>query len=250
MELNFLGNGSAFSKTHTNAYFYDKSNLFIIDLSMLNIEKAKTLVTNDTDNIFILLTHLHSDHASGIGLFAQWCYYIKNKKPCFVSDIKLKQDILDDMRATGVERKLFRIVSIDYKNTIWFDNNDDYTTKEEEEIKKLLSYHIIKIIPAKHVPNLYRKCFGFKLRTTDKIIVYTGDTATLNPFLPELTDADEFYCEMAYHYGIVHLLWSEQKDILIGLPKNLKIYLMHLDDEQEMEKAVKNTGIEIVKGAP
>lgn len=250
MELRFLGNGSAFSPTHTNAYFYYEDNLFFIDLSMYSVEKAKKLVTSDINNIFILLTHLHSDHASGIGLFAQWCYYMKGKVPYFVSDAKLKNDILEDMKATGVERHLFKILSIDDCSMVQFDKNDIYDDDAKTRIQKIISTHLIKTIPTKHVPNLYRKCFGFKLNTGNKIIVYTGDTATLNPYLSELSDADEFYCEMSFHYGVVHLLWSEQKDILLPLSENINVYLMHLDDEKAIEKAIKGTKIEIVKGAP
>ena len=73
--LKFLGNGSGFTEYHNNCYFIEDDNLIFIDLSMLNIQKALKVQKN-YDNVSILVTHMHDDHVSGIGLFAQYLFYV------------------------------------------------------------------------------------------------------------------------------------------------------------------------------
>ena len=245
MELHFFGNGSAFTPSHTNAWFRCGNDLFLVDLSMYNVEKAEKLVTEDIGRIFILLTHMHSDHASGIGLFAQWCHFRKNRVPFFAADAGIKRDILQDMRATGVERSFFRILAID-GGKVYFDRNDHYAAGEKNRIRDIVQSHVLKTIPTRHAPELDGKCFGFKLKTAKKTIVYTGDSGTLEPFLPELDDAEELYTEIAYSFGVIHLLWAEQKDRLIEISKNTDVYLMHMDDVQAIRNAVKGTDLKIV----
>ena len=47
--MNFLGNGSGFSSSHNNAYYVFHDELVLIDLSMLNIQKAlDSLLTGRT----------------------------------------------------------------------------------------------------------------------------------------------------------------------------------------------------------
>lgn len=74
MKLKFLGNGSGFSNSHTGAYFEKDEDIIFIDYSMLNILKMVELAKN-YGNVYVYMTHLHSDHSSGLGLFAQYMYY-------------------------------------------------------------------------------------------------------------------------------------------------------------------------------
>lgn len=245
MELRFLGTGSAFADTHNNAYFYKDDNLYIIDLSMLSFAKAKEKVINTVNRVYIFLTHLHSDHASGVGLMAQWLFYIKNKTPIIVLPEAISKDFLDDMEATGVERRLFKVVSISSKDNVsLLLNAEDQYDGDKADVLNDIRSTLIETIPTEHVPNLKGKCFGYKLHI-NKDIVYTGDTATLDNFIEKLNPDDEFYCEMSYYYGIVHLLWKECDNQLKKLSKTNDIYLMHLDDKDAMRKAISGTRIRL-----
>ena len=73
--LKFLGNGSGFTPYHNNCYFVEHDDLTFIDLSMLNIEKALD-IQSKYKNVSVLVTHMHDDHVSGIGLFAQYLFYV------------------------------------------------------------------------------------------------------------------------------------------------------------------------------
>lgn len=247
MELKFLGNGSAFADTHNNAYFIHNKNLYFIDLSMYNIKKAEKLVTNDINEIFIVISHMHSDHASGIGLFAQWCYFVKNKKPIFVCDTRIRSDLIEDMRATGVDRDLFKLISIHSDNNLFVFDALEIKRNEQIKLRNEIASCLLQIVPTKHAENLIGKCFGFVLRVNGKIIVYSGDTATLDPFINKLYNADEFYCEMSFIESPVHLYWNNAKKKLLEASQKCKIYLMHIDDFEAAEEVIKGTPFEIVK---
>jgi len=80
--LHFLGTGSGFSDSHNNAFWISKVKppgfdeeqcLFLIDLSLLNFCKVVKLIEeHNLRYVVILLTHLHPDHASGIGTLMNW----------------------------------------------------------------------------------------------------------------------------------------------------------------------------------
>ncbi|MBR2659593.1 hypothetical protein IKD60_02425 [Candidatus Saccharibacteria bacterium] len=86
--LQFLGTGSGFADTHNNAFWFAdvlfcadapstqsdcRQCLFLIDLSLLNFQKVVKLIEDSgVCYVVILLTHIHPDHASGIGTLMDW----------------------------------------------------------------------------------------------------------------------------------------------------------------------------------
>lgn len=80
MKLHFFGTGSGFAESHTNAYFFYGKDLVLIDMSMNHVRKAVSLAEEkNPENIFLLLTHLHPDHVSGVSMLCQFLYYTRNK---------------------------------------------------------------------------------------------------------------------------------------------------------------------------
>ena len=84
------------------------------------------------------------------------------------------------------------------------------------------------------------------LRIENRTAVYTGDTAELEPFEPYLESGSVLYTELSLYKTAVHLYY---KDILPELKKyaenGIEVYIMHLDDEKEMQKLISGTGIEL-----
>ena len=75
MKLHFLGRGAAFYPAfgNTNAYFTEDNDLFFLDFGESAFEKAVRLLDlKSYRNIYVLLTHLHADHA---GSLASLCSY-------------------------------------------------------------------------------------------------------------------------------------------------------------------------------
>ena len=72
-------------------------------------------------------------------------------------------------------------------------------------------------------------------------VLYTGDTCTLEPFLPYLRKGFLLYVDTSVHYGMVHLKLDCALPELIKLTKQgVKVYLMHLDDVESAEEIIKD----------
>lgn len=228
MLLKFLGNGSGFTTSHNNAYFEKDGNIYFIDLSMLNLEKALKLQPEKYDNIFIIITHMHEDHTTGIGLFIQHMFYTKQKKVFLIAPYKLQLDIAVDLvYIRGIDSEAFEVVTPD-------------------KMKERFGFEI-EAINTKHVPELIDKCFGYVFELQETRIVYTGDTCNLYDFKPYLTDGCEFYVDVSMNYGKVHLLFSDIKDELIKLSERMSVCLMHIDNMEKAKEAVEDNNLQIAQ---
>lgn len=226
--LKFLGNGSGFTDNHNNAYFEDNGNIYFIDLSMLNMYKALALHPENYNNIFIIITHMHDDHSTGLGLFIQHMFYTKNKKVYIVAPYNIQSDIATDLiNIRGIDLESFDIIL-------------------PENMKDRFGL-AIKSIKTTHAPELLNKCFGYVFELDNTKIVYTGDTNNLNDFKPFLDGKCEFYVDISMCYGKVHILFSDVKDELIALADIIDIYMMHIDNMEKAEEAIKNTMLHIAR---
>ena len=78
------------------------------------------------------------------------------------------------------------------------------------------------------------------MNINNKNIIYTGDTKTLEPFIPFLNDVDEFYIDVS-RYGGAHLKIDDIQEKLQNIANNnIKIFLMHLDDREYICKFLSN----------
>ena len=79
-------------------------------------------------------------------------------------------------------------------------------------------------------------------------VVYTGDTVTLEPFLPYIGADTELYTEIAAVRSGVHLYLDDNIQKLKELSAaGTKIALMHLDDERKISEAIEGTGITLAE---
>lgn len=225
MKLTFLGNESGFGVHHTNAHFYDDGNLVFIDLSMSNIEKAKKLISTVSKNIYIVITHMHDDHFSGVTLFSQFCFYVNGISPHIVVPEELMEDILTEFKIKGMGEGVAAICSLSEYSFPWMK----------------------KVIPTTHAPELDGKCFGYEFLVNGVKVVYTGDTNTLDDFMPFVKPGCEFYVDMSFDYGKVHLLWDDVKKQLRNISTTSDVYLMHVDNIDKAKDETKHSNIEVVK---
>ena len=216
MFLKFLGNGSGFARSHTGAYFSKGDNIIFIDCSMLNIFKMVDLQKNYS-NVYVMMTHLHSDHSSGLGLFTQYMYYVFKKKLNIIVPKQLFLDVKMLMEITGIDDDIFNLITPGE-----FDVNDV----------------VIKYIFTKHAPEIEGKCFGYQISVGNNNYVYTGDTCCLDDFKEYLHDCCELYIDVSANYGGVHLKYDDIKNELINL--KIPVFLMHLDDENLIREKILN----------
>lgn len=222
MKLNFLGRGSGFSditEGHTSSFFEtsDNNDLVVIDLPMSSFYRLKNFDLSKYNNIYVLITHTHGDHISGLGLFAQLTFFVFKKKIKIIapSDV-VKADLSTVLRIEGNDPNWYFLDTAEnFKHTyckIWF----------KTEIKTT------------HSPQLEDKCFGYILNIDGTNVIYTGDTSTLKPFKEYLVPDSELYVDTSVHYGQIHM---KLEDLFEENLDNIDVYLMHLDateDAQEM----------------
>ena len=109
MFLKFLGNGSAFSKTHTSSYFIYDEDIYFLDISMYNVDKAMSLKPEKYRNIYIFITHMHDDHVGGIGLFIEKLYFLKGRRPIICIPRELFGDMFVYLKTIGVRKDMYKM---------------------------------------------------------------------------------------------------------------------------------------------
>lgn len=225
--IKFFGHGSAFANEHNSAFFVCRNDLILIDCPATSFQKVKKMKgLSEFENIFILVTHTHGDHSGGIGTMLQYVWFALNKKVTVVAPSEQVENDLNMLlrNIEGCEKKWFSITTADELNEEW----------------------LVSSVPTRHAETLDGRCFGYHLKINGKNVVYTGDTAVLTPFIPLLKSGDYLYTEASYYRSDVHLHIDDILPELVNLARNgINIYLMHLDNEEEIEKIIENTDIKL-----
>ena len=233
MKLNFLGRGSCFANDHASAYFKTHDNDFVlIDCSEHSYQRLKNEFDLSTfNNIYVYITHTHGDHISGLDQLIHYLYFALNKYVVVIApSSEVMIDIQTLLRIEGVE-------DFQYTLTSTFDLITSLIKKYDVTIPKEV---FAVSIPTIHTPALAGKSFGYQFTIDNINIVYTGDTATLEPFIPFLKNNAELYVDTSVLYkSDVHLWLYDMLPTLIELTqKNVSVFLMHLDDVLKAESIV------------
>lgn len=228
MPLQFFGRGSAFADRHNSAFFVANNELVILDCPATTFQIVKHMGWDKYDNIYVLITHTHGDHSGGAGMTLQYIYFASSMKKR-VTIVAPSKEVKEDMtlllnRIEGCEPEWYHIITSDELNKDWFLN----------------------VIPTKHTKLLEGKCFGYHLYLDGKKIVYTEDPALLDPFIPLLSKESVLYTEASTFKSGVHLFLEDILPTLEYLTKNdVRVYLMHLDDEEKINKLIKGKNIKL-----
>ena len=228
--LLFLGRGSAFADEHNSAFFVEDNELVLIDCPATSYQKVKKMNWEHYDNIYILITHTHGDHSGGVGTMLQYVWfasYMKKKVTIVAPSAKVKEDILLLlMRIEGCEPEWFTIITADELDKKW----------------------LISSVPTTHVKPLDGRCFGYHLNIHGNNVVYTGDTASLEPFKPLLKKDSFLYTEAAYYKSGVHLYLEDMLPEFIHLADlGVHVYLMHLDVEDKIKEMISGPRLKLVQ---
>ncbi len=203
--LTFLGKDSGFGEKNNSAYIVLEDKLVLIDCGFTVFEDIKKKFDlSNYSKIEVIITHLHNDHAGSLSQLILYSWFIYNKKvTVYTKCINMKKYL----EITG-------------------------TPSESYEIKD--GSENLKFIKTEHVD--YLDAYGFELKVNNRKIVYTGDTKTIEPFLPYIDECSELYIDVS-KYGGAHLKIDDVSDILNGISnKGIYVNLMHIDDWEYIKK--------------
>lgn len=221
--LRFLGRGSAFSNENNCAFFVEEKTLVLLDCPMSAFAKLKEKNLAAYDRIVVLVTHTHGDHSSGIGMLVDYCYFVA-KTPITV--VVPCEAVCSDIR--------FLLRNLEGCNDAW------YELLLAEDIHETW---FRKAVPTTHSEELAGKCFGYVLSVKGQNVVYTGDSNTIDPFLPYLQAGTYLYTEISAGLSPVHIHVDAAKQKITELTNaGVKVFLMHMDDEEKIDKSMKGSG--------
>ena len=233
MELLFLGRGSAFNPEEgtNSAYFIENRVLFLIDSGETTFERLiKNNLLNNIDQVYIMITHTHSDHIGSMGTLISYLYHKKN----IITKIIIPKQ---------KRKRYYDYIEMILKLT---GCTDKYIFINEEELdNKYKSFTTIRFKETTHSENL--ECYGILFNTDKGFIYYSGDTNELNN-VKELIDnnclIDRLYLDTTTSENDSHLNINY---INKEIPSNIKnkVYCMHIDSKESIEN-IKKLGFKVV----
>lgn len=226
--LKFIGIGSAFNTKlgNNSAYYREGDNLYLIDCGSLTFARIldKNLL-DEIKNIYILITHTHTDHIASLGDLTFYSYFVLKKKVFIIYPYDTK--VIKYLKSVGINKSYYEKYEVGANNCYVFPG--------------------LEIIPVKtkHVQEL--NCYGYILNTKDKKMYYSGDSNIIpDQVLNYIELFDIIYQDTgkADYPGNVHLSLRKLTE-LIPEQYRSKIYCMHLDNGFDIKKA-KALGFNVV----
>lgn len=222
--LQFLGVGSAFSESHTAAFFENEEDFVLIDCSMLHVPTILTLPGFKHKNTYVLITHTHGDHVSGLGTLVHYCKYVLDKTITIIATLP----------EISYSLKLL-LNFVEHCDPSAFNLIFPYKLRDKD--------WFVTVIPTSHTEAGHSCGFALDL---EKPVIYTGDCNSLEPFKDYLTSGVCLYTEISACKSNTHLFYEDVLDYLKELTKqDVEVYLMHIDNFDIIRKAICDTDIKI-----
>ncbi|HOQ38323.1 MAG TPA: MBL fold metallo-hydrolase [Acetivibrio sp.] len=230
--LNFLGFGSAFNTDlgNTSAYIKSNTSLVLIDCGSTVFSKLHSLgLLDGVSDIYVIITHTHSDHIGSLSDLIFYSQYILNQRPTLFFPNK---DLLNTiLRCMGVKSEFYNII------------DTGKALIENEDLKLEISF-----FASSHVDTI--PSYGLLLKIEGRTIFYSGDSNEINGFI--LKSLEEGTIDYLYHDtsgidydGNPHLS-LEKLESYIKPELRHKVYCMHVDSHFDREKA-KSLGFNVVE---
>ena len=217
MDLHFLGCGAAFQPAmgNTAAYWAEGERLLLLDCGETVFGRLlRTGALRGVKEVYVAVSHLHSDHCGSLGSLALYCRYVLGAPlKLLVPD---REGYIDSLRSLM---------------TLYGVSSQDYALIRSRALPGFAAFTDLRYVPTEHAPGM--ECFSFVLETPEGGVFYSADTCTteqLKAFISAHDHIHRIYMETTLDenpHG-VHLSLSKLAAVL---PPPLRgiTYLMHLN---------------------
>ena len=235
MELNFIGRGAAFNvlEGNTNAYFVENEKLFMVDCGETMFEAIrKRGILNDVKEVYVLVSHTHSDHCGSLGSFGLYCQYVLGTK--------LKIIVPHN------EAYIFTLKTL---MTLFGNTENAFEFIYEEEIDgKFEAFDSVRYDLTKHAFEL--TCHSFIFETKNGGVFFSADTRVadnLLEFVRTHEHIDKMYMEVTDIDNPIDIHMNLDRFVAaINDEIKAKTYMMHFRNDECMKKVIAS-GFKVVE---
>ena len=150
----FLGVGGAFRPDlfNTSACFQKDGTLYLLDCGGTVMGRLlKSGALESAERLTVLLTHLHADHAGGLGTLLAYCRHVRRMP---VTVVHPEETVCGMLALCGIPRERYA-----------FSGGEEY---DDGVIR-------VRFIPVRHTAALH--AFGMTLSDAEEMVYYSGDAA-------------------------------------------------------------------------
>ena len=234
MDLNFTGRGAAFNvkEGNTNAFFIENEKLFLVDCGeTMFASLVKKNILSQVKEIYVLVSHTHSDHCGSLGSVGLYCQFVLNTK------LKIIVPHNDEY-----------VADLDKLMKIFGNTEKAYEFLYEEEIDGVFeAFSSVRYELTLH--DYMLTCYSFVFETPKGGVFYSADTRTTENilrFIKNHAHIDRMYMEVTdlNVSGDIHLNIDALTEV-IPMDLRNKIWMMHLRADSCITK-IKEAGFQSV----
>lgn len=246
----FLGVGSAFnpSQGNTSCYFKIEDKLILVDCGSDVFPKIKKIIDKNKDitKLYVMITHLHSDHVGSLSSLIEYWYYVKNTKVNLIYPEPVEL-------AHILESNLLKNNMYEFWLTSGRDKDDTYV------IPFSCYDYSMKIKPIKLIHSIYNQIysFGYIVQYKSKSFIFVWDTCDVHPeifrIFNELINEPATNYELGYNEKREIFLFHDTclldcagnahtnyyKLINIFEENRDKIFFVHMDNKDKLDEIAK-----------
>lgn len=234
MNLSFIGRGSAFNTIEGNNnafYLNDKGQMLLIDCGETTFTRLKEKgILNEVKELFVAITHTHSDHVGSLSSLILYLFFALNKRPNLI--------LTGDETYNRTLKDLIKIMGLS-------DDNINFITTNEFA-KEMVEFKTFEFVESGHVDNF--KTFGIVYTTDNGITYYSSDTNSTECLETYLNNKylDKIYIDISIREqeGNSHLSFDTLLKVVPKEKRN-KVYTMHFDSAELIQKAI-GAGFKVV----
>ena len=223
IKLHFLGRGAAFYPCfgNTNAWFEKDKDIFFLDFGENAFHQvAGKMTLEQYEHIYVLLTHLHADHAGSLASLCSYCHCVLKRNIVIVHPI---DSVVKMLRIQGIADRCYSWVT---------------ELPETCNIKATA-------VEVKHADDM--RAFGYLLTDGEETIYYSGDAAELRQDIVQAYldgTIHKIYQDTASHFSHSHCYYKQLEE-KIPRDKRKNVHCMHLDGDYV--ELLEDLGFSVVK---